>query len=223
MQASASRCDELRRRRSLSIKLQARDLVCRAFHEKAEEHTTKTTTKTVRPRRSKRSILPSVNMPTPESELFKSQKPQVAPTFNGVDYDDTKAFKAAEDAIIREQWVGAMKTRIVGEELGKCYMREGVNHLENCGELRGAPCPIFLFLLFPFSFAVQLGKCVFPFIFFFLGFVGPRITLLTDRAVSREILANACHEQGQRHQVYPTKLPGAEGSGARLGGQSTHF
>ncbi|CEJ85863.1 Putative NADH-ubiquinone oxidoreductase 12 kDa subunit [[Torrubiella] hemipterigena] len=75
-------------------------------------------------------------MPTPESELFKSQKPKVAPTFNGVDFDDTKAFKAAEDAVIREQWVGAMMTRLVGEELGKCYVREGVNHLENCGELR---------------------------------------------------------------------------------------
>ncbi|KAK0392590.1 hypothetical protein NLU13_2085 [Sarocladium strictum] len=75
-------------------------------------------------------------MPTPESELFKSQKPKVAPTFNGVDFDDTKAFKAAEDAIIREQWVGAMMTRLVGEELGKCYNREGVNHLENCGDLR---------------------------------------------------------------------------------------
>ncbi|KYK55632.1 putative NADH-ubiquinone oxidoreductase 12 kDa subunit, mitochondrial precursor [Drechmeria coniospora] len=75
-------------------------------------------------------------MPTPESELFKSQKPKVPPTFNGVDYDDTKAFKAAEDSIIREQWVGAMMTRLVGEELGKCYTREGVNHLENCGQLR---------------------------------------------------------------------------------------
>ncbi|PNY20413.1 Uncharacterized protein TCAP_07416 [Tolypocladium capitatum] len=75
-------------------------------------------------------------MPTAESESFKSQKPKVPPTFNGVDYDDTKAFKAAEDAIIREQWVGAMMTRLVGEELGKCYMREGVNHLENCGQLR---------------------------------------------------------------------------------------
>ncbi|QUC18785.1 uncharacterized protein UV8b_03026 [Ustilaginoidea virens] len=75
-------------------------------------------------------------MPTAESELFKSQKPTVAPTFNGVDYDDTKAFKAAEDAIIREQWVEAMKTRLVQQELGKCYRREGVNHLENCGELR---------------------------------------------------------------------------------------
>jgi hypothetical protein len=76
-------------------------------------------------------------MPTPESELFLSQKPKVPPTFNGVSYDDSKAFKAAEDAIIREQWVGAMMTRLVGEELGKCYVREGVNHLENCGHLRG--------------------------------------------------------------------------------------
>ena len=75
-------------------------------------------------------------MPTPESELFKSMKPKVPPTFNGVDFDDTKAFKAAEDAIIREQWVGAMMTRLVGEEMGKCYIREGVNHLENCGHLR---------------------------------------------------------------------------------------
>ncbi|KJZ73560.1 NADH-ubiquinone oxidoreductase 12 kDa subunit [Hirsutella minnesotensis 3608] len=75
-------------------------------------------------------------MPTPESELFKSQKPTVPPTFNGVDFDDTKAFKAAEDAIIREQWVGAMMTRLVGEEMSKCYRREGVNHLENCGHLR---------------------------------------------------------------------------------------
>ncbi|KAK7226521.1 hypothetical protein V2G26_014524 [Clonostachys chloroleuca] len=75
-------------------------------------------------------------MPTPESESFKSMKPKVPPTFNGVDYDDTKAFKAAEDAIIREQWVGAMMIRLVGEELGKCYNREGVNHLENCGKLR---------------------------------------------------------------------------------------
>lgn len=76
-------------------------------------------------------------MPTPESEMFLAQKPKVPPTFDGVDYDDHKAFKAAQDAIIREQWVGAMMVRLVGEELGKCYMREGVNHLENCGHLRG--------------------------------------------------------------------------------------
>ena len=27
--------------------------------------------------------------------------------------------------------------RLVREELGKCYRREGVNHLEKCGRLRG--------------------------------------------------------------------------------------
>lgn len=81
--------------------------------------------------------LHTANMPTPESELFKAQKPTVAPTFNGVDFDDTKAFKAAEDAIIREQWVGAMMTRLVGEELSKCYIKNGNNHLEKCGDLRG--------------------------------------------------------------------------------------
>ncbi|GJC92334.1 NADH-ubiquinone oxidoreductase 12 kDa subunit [Colletotrichum higginsianum] len=61
-------------------------------------------------------------MPTPESEMFLAQKP--------------KAFKQAQDAIIREQWVGAMMLRLVGEELGKCYKKEGVNHLEKCGHLR---------------------------------------------------------------------------------------
>lgn len=76
-------------------------------------------------------------MPTPESEMFKAQKPTVPPTFNGVDFDDTKAFKAAEDAVIREQWVGTMMTRLVGEELSKCYIKNGNNHLEKCGELRG--------------------------------------------------------------------------------------
>ncbi|KAI8223378.1 NADH-ubiquinone oxidoreductase 12 kDa subunit [Colletotrichum sp. SAR 10_99] len=63
-------------------------------------------------------------MPTPESEMFLAQKPKVPPTFDGVDYDDTKAFKQAQDAIIREQWVGAMMLRLVGEELGKCYKKE---------------------------------------------------------------------------------------------------
>ncbi|KAL9944827.1 hypothetical protein D7B24_002700 [Verticillium nonalfalfae] len=75
-------------------------------------------------------------MPTPESPMFLAQKPKVAPTFDGVDYDDNKAFKQAQDAIIREQWVGAMMVRLTGEELGKCYLREGVNHLEKCGHLR---------------------------------------------------------------------------------------
>jgi hypothetical protein len=75
--------------------------------------------------------------PTPESEAFLAKKPQVPPTFDGVDYDDTPRLKAAQDAIIREQWVRSMMARLVRDELGKCYYKEGVNHLEKCGALRG--------------------------------------------------------------------------------------
>ena len=84
--------------------------------------------------------LPSVTytiMPTPESAAFLARKPTVPPTFDGVDYDDTKRLKQAQDAIIREQWVRSMMARLVREEMGKCYRREGVNHLEKCGKLRG--------------------------------------------------------------------------------------
>lgn len=76
-------------------------------------------------------------MPIPESAAFLAKKPKVPPTFEGVDFTDTKALKAAQDAVLREQWVKSMMARIVREELGKCYYREGVNHLQNCGKLRG--------------------------------------------------------------------------------------
>ena len=79
-------------------------------------------------------------MPIPESEYFLSRKPTVPPTFDGVDYNDNKALKAAQDAVIREQWVRSMMARLVRDEMGKCYRREGVNHLEKCGPLRGELC-----------------------------------------------------------------------------------
>ncbi|CAK7197470.1 hypothetical protein SEUCBS139899_000117 [Sporothrix eucalyptigena] len=75
-------------------------------------------------------------MPTPESAAFLAKKPTVPASFDGVDYDDTKRLKLAQDAIIREQWVQVMMGRLVREEMSKCYYREGVNHLEKCGHLR---------------------------------------------------------------------------------------
>jgi len=57
-------------------------------------------------------------MPTPESESFLAQKPKVPPTFQGVDFGDNEAVANARDAIIREQWVKTMMTRLVGEEMG---------------------------------------------------------------------------------------------------------
>jgi len=76
-------------------------------------------------------------MPTPESIQFRMQKPTVPPTFEGVDYDNNLQLKAAQDAVLREQWVQSMMARLLREEMGKCYYREGVNHLEKCGALRG--------------------------------------------------------------------------------------
>jgi hypothetical protein len=76
-------------------------------------------------------------MPIPESELFLAKKPKVPPTFEGVDFEDNQALKAAQDSILREQWVRSMMARLVRDELGKCYRKEGVNHLEKCGHLRG--------------------------------------------------------------------------------------
>lgn len=90
-------------------------------------------------------------MPTPESAAFLAKKPTVPPTYEGVDYEDNVAVHNARDAIIREQWVRSMMSRLVGEELGKCYAREGVNHLEKCGKLRGMFLPIW-FLFFSFFF-----------------------------------------------------------------------
>ncbi|TRX96579.1 hypothetical protein FHL15_002481 [Xylaria flabelliformis] len=80
-------------------------------------------------------------MPTPESAAFLAKKPTVPPTFEGVDYDDNKRLKQAQDSVVREQWVQVMMGRLVREELGKCYYREGVNHLEKCGPLRDAQGP----------------------------------------------------------------------------------
>merc|ERR1712014_560399 len=77
----------------------------------------------------------TATMPIPESEAFKAAKPTVPPTFDGVD-DDNKQLKAAQDSIIREQWVQSMMARLIREEMGKCYYKEGVNHLEKCGHLR---------------------------------------------------------------------------------------
>lgn len=78
-------------------------------------------------------------MPTPESEAFLKKKPTVPPTFEGVDFSKHEQVVDARDAIVREQWVKLMMQRLVGQEMGKCYRREGVNHLEKCGKYRGEP------------------------------------------------------------------------------------
>ena len=33
---------------------------------------------------------------------------------------------------IRERWVGVGQAKMLQEQLNECYMREGVNHMQNC-------------------------------------------------------------------------------------------
>lgn len=64
------------------------------------------------------TTLNTPTMSTPESQAFLAKKPTVAPTFDGVDFADNQAVANARDAIVREQWVGLMMQRLVGEEMG---------------------------------------------------------------------------------------------------------
>ncbi|KKY21713.1 putative nadh-ubiquinone oxidoreductase 12 kda [Phaeomoniella chlamydospora] len=75
-------------------------------------------------------------MPTAESAAYLAKKPTVPPTFQDVDFSNNEALVNARDAVVREQWVKIMMARLVREEMGKCYVREGNNHLEKCGRYR---------------------------------------------------------------------------------------
>ncbi|TGZ84141.1 hypothetical protein EX30DRAFT_99869 [Ascodesmis nigricans] len=99
-------------------------------------------------------------MPIPESKDFLARKPKVPPTFDGVDYSNTKALKAAQDAILREQWISTMENRILKQELAKCYYKEGINHLANCGALRGESMSFFFFLYRRGRLGIVVSLCV---------------------------------------------------------------
>ena len=71
-------------------------------------------------------------MPTPESAAFLAKKPKVAPTFEGVDFADNQALIDARDAIVREQWIKHMMTRLVREELGMCHMHTCMSFFTPC-------------------------------------------------------------------------------------------
>ena len=49
--------------------------------------------------------------------------------------DDVAVRYAEREQHVRETWIKAMETRLVREELKKCYRGEGVNHMQNCKEL----------------------------------------------------------------------------------------
>lgn len=122
-------------------------------------------------------------MPTPESAAFLAKKPTVPPTYEGVDFEDNVAVHNARDAIIREQWVRSMMARLVGEELGKCYAREGVNHLEKCGVVRGEFGSFFPVM----GRFVILLRCILP-VWGIAGLIGLGLLGIVYRATITDLL-----------------------------------
>ncbi len=81
----------------------------------------------------------TANMPTPESELFKAQKPTVAPTFNGVDFDDLLVWPVRlleQNEVLKKQYQDKFKyihideyqdTNALQYKLGKLLTSEARN------------------------------------------------------------------------------------------------
>ncbi|GHP08624.1 hypothetical protein PPROV_000736100 [Pycnococcus provasolii] len=51
---------------------------------------------------------------------------------------DVAGFFQHRDAVVKEKFVRIETSKIIKEKLKLCYLREGVNHLENCSELATA-------------------------------------------------------------------------------------
>ncbi|BGP34481.1 hypothetical protein JCM10296v2_006302 [Rhodotorula toruloides] len=49
--------------------------------------------------------------------------------------DNYREILQSRDEKIRQDWIGIMETRIVREELAKCWRTEGVNAYEQCHHL----------------------------------------------------------------------------------------
>eukprot|EP00940_MAST-03C_sp_MAST-3C-sp2_P001038 g1038.t1 len=52
-----------------------------------------------------------------------------------MDKSDPIKWKRTMEMRHRERWVKVAEARILQEELAECFMREGVNHIQNCKHL----------------------------------------------------------------------------------------
>ncbi|OMH80948.1 NADH-ubiquinone oxidoreductase 12 kDa subunit, mitochondrial [Zancudomyces culisetae] len=59
-------------------------------------------------------------------------EPKLFATRGSVNISEREEILNNRANIIREQWIKLMETRILREKLEECYLREGVNHQENC-------------------------------------------------------------------------------------------
>lgn len=56
-------------------------------------------------------------------------------SFDNIDYTNESQIAAAQDSMIREQWVRVSALKTVRRALEKCYKVSGVNQYEDCKPL----------------------------------------------------------------------------------------
>lgn len=69
-------------------------------------------------------------------------------SFDDIDYNNQRQIKAAQDSMLREQWIRVEALKVMRRALEKCYETQGQNQYENCKDLAGK----FSFVFFPSTY-----------------------------------------------------------------------
>uniref|UniRef100_A0A060T4C2 ARAD1A15818p n=1 Tax=Blastobotrys adeninivorans TaxID=409370 RepID=A0A060T4C2_BLAAD len=56
-------------------------------------------------------------------------------SFDDIDYNDPKQLRAAQQSMIREQWIRVEALKVLRGALEKCFQTQGSNQYENCKDL----------------------------------------------------------------------------------------
>ncbi|KAG9303901.1 hypothetical protein G9A89_005811 [Geosiphon pyriformis] len=62
-------------------------------------------------------------------------KPPKYKNLSEIDPEDFEAILEFKEYTIKEQWIKIAETRLMQQQLSKCYRREGVNHWVKCRHL----------------------------------------------------------------------------------------
>lgn len=58
-------------------------------------------------------------------------------SFDDIDYNDPKQLRAAQQSMVREQWIRVEALKVMRHALEKCFQTQGNNQYENCKDLAG--------------------------------------------------------------------------------------
>lgn len=58
-------------------------------------------------------------------------------SFDDIDYNDQRQIRAAQDSMLREQYIRVETLKVIRRALEKCYQTQGANQYENCKDLAG--------------------------------------------------------------------------------------